>query len=111
MILPPACPGGAATPCTNRGVCNQGMGGTGKCTCGSNAQGPFFGPDCSSPSITNLAGKLPAPLNGPTTGGTDVTIQGQLFGLGAQVLVGKNASGPFNDQWSDPSALALRCSR
>ncbi|XP_073179767.1 stabilin-2 [Lepidochelys kempii] len=52
-----ACPGGAASPCNNRGRCFQGINGDGKCTCQPEfggtacetcAEDNLFGPNCTS---------------------------------------------------------------
>ncbi|XP_053572946.1 stabilin-2 isoform X2 [Bombina bombina] len=46
------CPGGAATPCTNRGTCSDGIQGNGNCTC----QGGFGGTACETCAGDNLYG-------------------------------------------------------
>lgn len=51
------CPGGAGSPCGGRGICDQGMEGTGRCSCRAGFRGTaceicaadnVFGPNCSS---------------------------------------------------------------
>lgn len=53
-----ACPGGAATPCTNKGTCASGFGSTGLCSCGNNTVNglvvDYRGIDCDDPFINEL---------------------------------------------------------
>ncbi|KAJ1163610.1 hypothetical protein NDU88_004066 [Pleurodeles waltl] len=48
-----ACPGGAASPCSNRGVCSDGLEGNGTCTC----EEGFGGTACETCSADNLYGE------------------------------------------------------
>uniref|UniRef100_A0A8C6W213 Stabilin-2 n=1 Tax=Nannospalax galili TaxID=1026970 RepID=A0A8C6W213_NANGA len=56
-LIPPECPGGARSPCSNRGICDEGMEGNGSCSCQRGFGGTacetcaddnVFGPSCSA---------------------------------------------------------------
>ena len=58
------CPGGACRPCSGHGVCDDGLTGTGRCTCMADAMRGFFGgADCSNcaPGVYGPGCKLHCP--------------------------------------------------
>jgi hypothetical protein len=98
------CPGGEGAPCTDHGDCDDGLFGSGTCTCdeGAGWAGAACNATCAPPRVERVSGCADdddfAALDCPTEGGLVLTVNVTRQDLGAlTVTVGGAACLPVED--------------